>query len=136
LLPACAADANCVEIRTGKSSSADQLAQALARNRLQLNAVTDDEERERRTEAIDRLGRYADLLREATAAALARYSFKLEFADGRWDIAEKECPEVPTIGELVDFEDGECWRVRRSQLVYPQPAGKPPHEYFVCMPVS
>jgi len=119
----------------GRNSSADQLAQALAWNRTQLTTVTDDEERERREEAIDRLGRYADLLREATAAALARYSFKLEFADGRWDIVEKEFPEAPTVGELVDLEDGECWRIRRSQVVHARPAGKPPREYFVCAPV-
>ena len=135
MLPAHAADASSVETRGGRNSSADQLAQALAWNRTQLTGVTDDEERERRGEAIDRLGRYADLLREATAAALARYSFKLEFADGRWDIAEKEFPEAPTVGELVDFEDGECWRIRRSQVVHARPAGKPPREYFVCAPV-
>ena len=130
-----AADASSVEIQAGRSSSADQLAEALARNRMLLTAVTDDEERERRGEAIDRLGRYADLLREATSTALARYSFKLEFEDGRWDIAEKEFPEAPTVGELVDLEDGECWRIRRSQVVHARPAGKPPREYFVCAPV-
>lgn len=125
-----------MEIRAGGSSSADQLAQALAHNRAQLATVTDDEERERRREAIDRLGRYADLLRDATASEVARYSFKLEFADGRWDIAEKEFPQAPAIGELVDFADGGCWRIRRSLLVHPRPAGKSPHEYFVCAPAA
>lgn len=72
------------------SSSADQLAQALARNRQQLVVLADAEERDRRAEAIGRLLCYVDLLREATALSLARYSFKLESPDGRWNLAEKE----------------------------------------------
>jgi hypothetical protein len=123
-----------VERHRGHGTSADQLAQALTRNREQLAAVTDDEERTRRTEAIDRLAQYVDLLQKATAAALVRYSFKLEFADGRWDLAEKELLDAPRIGELIDLADGACWRVSGSQVVRPRPAGKAPREFFVCAP--
>jgi hypothetical protein len=98
--------------------------------------MTDEEERERRTEAIDRFARYVDLLREPTAVALARYCFKMEFADGRWDVAERELPATPRIGELVDLADGERWRIRGSQLVRSRPAGKPPREFFVCAPAG
>jgi hypothetical protein len=125
-----------VEIRPDASSSADQLAEALARHRAQLASVPDEEERAQRADAIDRFAQYAVLLREATAAALARYSFKLVFADGRWDVAEKDLPAPPHIGELVDLADGERWRIRGSQLVRPRPPGKPPHEYFVCTPAG
>ena len=136
LLLATVVDELAVEIRSEVSSSADQLAQALARNRAQLAAMTDEEERAQRADAIDRFAQYADLLREATAATLARYSFKLVFADGRWDLAEKDLSALPHIGELVDLADGERWRIRESQLVAPLPPGKPPHEFFVCAPAG
>lgn len=118
----------------GHGSSADQLADALTRNRAQLGAVSDDEERTRRTDAIDRMAAYVDLLQKATAAALVRYSFKLEFADGRWDLAEKELPAAPLVGEVVDLADGASWRISGSQFVRPRPSGKPPREFFVCAP--
>jgi hypothetical protein len=117
-------------------SSADQLARALSSNRGQLDSVKDREERVRRAEAIERFGQYVDLLREATAEALSRYSFKLEFADGRWTLAEKELPALPQIGELVELADGRRWQVRGSQLVPARPAGKPPREFFVCAPAA
>jgi hypothetical protein len=117
-------------------SSADQLARALSSNRGQLDSVKDQEERLRRAEAIERFGQYVDLLREATAEQLARYSFKLEFADGRWTLEEKELPALPQIGELVELADGRRWQVRGSQLVPARPSGKPPREFFVCAPAA
>jgi len=119
-------------MRPGLSSNADQLAQVLGRSRAQLAAVTDEGERARRADALDGFAEYVDLLREATAAALVRYAFKLEFADGRWDLAEKELPAAPHIGELVDLTNGESWRIHGSQLVHPRPPGRPPREFFVC----
>ena len=125
-----------METRGEVSSSADQLAQALARNRARLASVTDEEERAQRADAIDRFAQYADLLRKETAASLARYSFKLLFADGRWDVAEKDLPAAPHIGELVELADGGRWRIRESQVVRTRPAGKAPHEFFVCAPAA
>ena len=124
-----------MEIRPGLSSSVEELAQVLACNRAQLAAVIDEEERARRAEAIDRFAQYVDLFQQATVAALARYSFKLEFADGRWDLAEKELPATPHIGEFVEFAPGDRWRIHSSQLVRPRPPSKPVRELFVCAPV-
>jgi hypothetical protein len=125
-----------VETHGEVSSSADQLAQALARNRALLAAVADDDERAARADAIDRFSQYTELLREATAASLARYSFKLLFEDGRWDVAEKDLPAVPHVGEVVDLFDGKLWQIRGSQLVRTRPSGKAPHEFFVCAPAA
>ena len=98
--------------------------------------MTDEEERAARADAIDRFSQYAELLREATAASLARYSFKLLFADGRWDVAEKDLPAAPHVGEVVDLFDGELWQIRGSQVVRTRASGKPPHEFFVCAPAA
>lgn len=65
------------------------------------------------------------MLREATAGAVARYSFKLEFSDGRWDLDEQELPAAPRVGDLVEFSDGRRWQIRGSQFVRPRTAGKP-----------
>ena len=125
-----------MESRHEVGSSADQLARALSSNRGQLDSVRDREERLRRAEAIERFGQYIELLREATTEELERYSFKLEFADGRWTLAEKELPALPKIGELVELADGGRWQVRGSQLVPARPSGKPPREFFVCAPAA
>ncbi len=117
-------------------SSADQLAHALSLNRRQLAEVTDEHERKRRAQAIDQLAQYVGLLREATVAATPRYAFKLEFPDGRWNLAEKELAAAPRVGDLVQFSDGGRWRIRGSELVRPRPLGKPPRQFFVCAPAA
>jgi hypothetical protein len=114
--------------------TADALESVLALTRAQLAAVSDDDQRKRRAEAIDQLSQYVRLLRDATSTALRRYCFKLEFPDGRWNVDERELPTAPQVGDLVQFADGCNWRVRRSQLVRPRPQSKPAHEYFVCVP--
>ncbi len=119
-------------MRSRVSSNVDQLALALSRNRERLVAVADGEERARRRDALACVAEYVDLLGEASGEAAARYSFKLEFPDGRWNVAERELPVSPRIGELVVFEDGERWRIRDSQRVVPRPPSKPPREFFVC----
>ena len=77
-------------------SNADRLAEALAGSRSVL-ATVDESERPRRADAIDHFAKYVELLRQTTAATLMRYSFKREFADGRWDVAETELPAEPPL---------------------------------------
>lgn len=134
--PATRADDVGVDVDPELGSSADQLAHALARNRRELATVKGDEARARRAEVIEHFTQYVELLREASAATLARYSFKLEFPDGRWNLAEKELTVTPHVGECVEFADGERWRIRGSQFVHPRPSGKPPREFFVCAPAA
>lgn len=115
-------------------SNADRLAHVLDRSRRTLAEMPDETERSRHAQAIEQLGHYIDLLRDATSEVGARYSLKLELADGRWDVAETDLSARPRIGDLIDLDDGGRWSVRRSQLVRPRPAGKPPREFFVCAP--
>ena len=63
------------------------------------------------------------------------FSFKLELADGRWSIDEKELETAPQIGDIVSFDDGKSWRVRATQFVRAMPSKKPVREFFVCAPV-
>jgi hypothetical protein len=116
-------------------SNADRLADALAGSRQVLPAV-DESERTRRQDAIDHFSRYVELLRQTTATTVARYSFKREFADGRWDVTETELPNTPHVGDLVWFEDGGGpWQIRGLQLV-PRPVGTTQHEFFDCAPAA
>ena len=116
-------------------SNADRLAEALAGSRSYL-ATIDETERPRRSEAIDHFAKYVELLRQTTAATLMRYSFKREFADGRWDVAETELPAEPRIGEYVWFADTGAWKVSGVQRVA-RPVGQaPPHEFFACAPAA
>jgi hypothetical protein len=61
------------------------------------------------------------------------YSLKLEFPDGRWSVDEKQLPERPRVGELV--EHGAWWRVRDIVTVPVRMARKPDREFFVCRPL-
>jgi hypothetical protein len=116
-------------------SNADRLADALAGSRMVL-ATIDESERARRADAIDHFAKYVELLRQTTAATLSRYSFKRQFADGRWDIAETELPGEPRVGEFVWFADTGAWKVSGIQVV-PRPVGQaPPHEFFACAPAA
>jgi hypothetical protein len=63
------------------------------------------------------------------------FSFKLELADGRWNIDEKELDVPPQIGDIVSFDDGCSWRVRASEFVRARPTQKPVRELFVCAPI-
>jgi hypothetical protein len=64
------------------------------------------------------------------------FSFKLELADGRWCIDEKELDTAPQIGDIVSFDDGKSWRVRATHFVRAMPSKKPVREFFVCAPVG
>lgn len=117
------------------TQNADQLEQALDATRRTLGDVAAGEQRTRRASAIEQAARYVALLRAAGDAGQrtqAPFWFKLEFPDGRWNVAERRLEAAPRVGDVVSFDDGSRWRVRDSQLVKPRPAQKPPREFFVC----
>jgi hypothetical protein len=114
------------------SLNADHLERSLSRQRATLSEIVDDEQRSRRTEAMERIGNYVGLLRAAEGCPV-NFSFKLELQDGRWDIAEKNMTAPPRVGDVLSLA-GREWRVRASQLVKPRPSGRPAREVFVCAP--
>jgi hypothetical protein len=129
--------------------NADQIDQALASKRVGLAGVENDEQRSRHEQAIEQMANYVSMLRDTTttSASLAAaygpdgrlrrpFSFKLEFADGRWNVDEKELEAAPQIGDIISFDDGRPWRVRASTLVRARPARKPVREFFVCAPAA
>ena len=129
--------------------NADQIDQALASERVGLAHVDNDEQRSRHEQAIEQMANYVSMLRDTTttSASLAAaygpdgrlrrpFSFKLEFADGRWNVDEKELEAAPQIGDIISFDDGRPWRVRASTLVRARPARKPVREFFVCAPAA
>ena len=85
-------------------TNADQLGDSLAHNRATLSLIEDDDERARRTAAIEEAERYVALLRDG--AARRAFSFKLEFGDGRWDVDEQSLASEPRVGDEVSFDDG------------------------------
>jgi hypothetical protein len=115
-------------------TNAERLARALEVSRREAGALADEQERSRLTQAIAQFSQYVDLLREASPPSEALYSFKLEFGDGQWNLAEKELGASPHVGDSVEFEPGRRWRVRGSQLVQSGPARNRPREFFVCVP--
>ncbi len=96
--------------------------------------------------AIEHLAEYAAMLRalverpsaapEPAGPASARYLLKLELADGRWDLVERNLPERPRPGTLVNLSSCGAWQVRGSALVFAATPRKPPYEYFVCQPAA
>jgi len=115
-------------------TNADQLGDSLAHNRATLSLIEDDDERARRTAAIEEAERYVALLRDG--AARRAFSFKLEFGDGRWDVDEQSLASEPRVGDEVSFDDGRRWRVRGFQVVPARPAHKPARRFLVCAPVA
>ena len=128
--------------------NADQLASALAQERDCLSGLENAEQRSRHEQAIEQMDTYVSMLRDTTttSASLAAaygpdgrrrrpFSFKLEFADGRWNVDEKELETAPQVGDIVSFDDGRPWRVSASQFVRARPSRKPTREFFVCAPV-
>jgi hypothetical protein len=115
--------------------NAQRLERLVARTRddlLHLDAV----DRVRRDEVIGGFARYVELLREAAATAHpARYSFKLDFPDGRWDLVEQELTNEPRVGDLVWF-DGSPWQIRGHRLVPRRPDPAHPHDFLACSPAT
>jgi hypothetical protein len=64
-----------------------------------------------------------------------RYSFKLEFPDGRWDLAEQELATEPRVGDLVWF-DGSPWEIFGHRLVPRCTSAAQMHDFFACMPAA
>lgn len=129
--------------------NADHLDSVLASNREDLSELGGGDARARHEQAIEQMANYVSMLRDTTttSASLAAaygpdgrprrpFSFKLEFADGRWDVDEKELDTAPKIGDIVSFGDGRPWRIRASQFVRARPTRKPMREFFVCAPVA
>jgi hypothetical protein len=98
----------------------------------------DDEDgtRARRAEAMAQIARYVELLGEAMHGDKpARYTLKLEFPDGRWDLIEQELPSEPRAGDLVWLEQAP-WQVVGSHMVRPRPSHKPEYAVFACSPAA
>jgi hypothetical protein len=115
--------------------SADALQHALDAQRLALRHVA-EEDRTRRSDAIDRLAQYVSLLRKASNSEPAFYSFKLVFPDGRWDVEESRLERAPSVGEVVELGGRGRWKIRGSQFVKPRPSQKPAREFFLCAPAA
>lgn len=116
--------------------NAERLETFVEAGRGAMRGLHEDEERTRRGAAIDGFVRYVQLLREAAASARpARYAFKLEFPDGRWDLAEQELSQEPRVGDLVWFE-GSPWQIHGRREVPSRPNAAPPHSFLACAPAA
>ena len=121
-------------------ANADALERALAARRLDLRGIAEDDERDRRADALSLFEGYTALLRVPAAHRAVRnpvrYCFKLVFPDGRWSIDEKQLPTAPHEGDVLAFAGYGDWRIEGSQRVGVKPAGKPQREFFVCAPAA
>jgi hypothetical protein len=120
-----------VDRAAASSTNADTLSRAVARSRAALAQVPDEADRARHAAALDSLAHYIGLL----GGGRDTYTLKLELADGRWDVTERELAGRPQVGEVLKLESGD-WCVRRTQLVHPSTPGraKPAREFLVCAP--
>ena len=126
-----------MEVKSDPQSrrNADQLDHVLASKRVDLARLDNEEARSRHEQAIEQMATYVSMY--GPDGRLRRpFSFKLEFADGRWNVDEKELDVAPQVGDIISFGDGPPWRVRASQLVRARPAQKPVREFFVCAPAA
>jgi hypothetical protein len=83
--------------------------------------------------ALAHLTSYVTLLRtNVTGSPRVRCLFKLELADGRWDVAEHELSATPTVGDEVRLDAKGTWRVDSTALVGRARGPKDPHRVFVC----
>jgi hypothetical protein len=116
--------------------NADRLESFVEAGRGALGRLSEDDDRARRGAAIDGFARYAQLLREAAAGTRpGRYAFKLEFPDGRWDLAEQELSNEPRVGDLVWF-DGAPWQILGHREVPRRPSKTAPHNFLACAPAA
>jgi hypothetical protein len=116
------------------SGNVERLEEYVARGRAGLAALPESEQRQRRGEAIAAFTDYIGLLRETATSGRERYAFKLEFPDGRWDIAEQALLSEPHVGDLVWFE-GVPWQVLGHRSV-PRKYAHTPHEFLACAPAA
>ena len=130
------ADLPSVESENTVLGNAEALERIVERSRDALPRLSEEDERPRRDAAIAGFVRYAQLLREAAASANpSRYSFKLEFPDGRWDLQEQELAQEPRVGDLVWFE-GSPWQILGRRQVPRRPRASRPHEFLACAPAA
>jgi hypothetical protein len=116
--------------------NAERLETFVEAGRGALGRLSEDDDRSRRCAAIEGFARYAQLLREAAASTRpGRYAFKLEFPDGRWDLAEQELSNEPRVGDLVWFE-GSPWQILGHREVPSRPSKAPPHSFLACAPAA
>ena len=107
-----------MEVKSDPQSrrNADQLDHVLASKRVDLARLDNEEARSRHEQAIEQMATYVSMLRDTTttSASLAAaygpdgrlrrpFSFKLEFADGRWNVDEKELDVAPQVGDIISF---------------------------------
>jgi len=94
-----------------------------------------DGERSRRSSAIDAMVGYVQLLKETVPTAPPRrYAFKLEFPDGRWDVAEQALDSEPRVGDLIWF-GAAAWQVLGHRQV-PRMRAETPHTFLACAPAA
>jgi hypothetical protein len=121
-------------------ANAEALERALAARRRELGRIDTEEERTRRTQALELIEQYTLLLREPAPATPrrnpVRYCFKLVFPDGRWSVDEKSLAAAPREGDVVEIDGYGNWRIESSQRVGAKPSGKAPREFFVCAPAA
>jgi hypothetical protein len=129
-------DAIRVEGENPVLGNAEELERYVARGRNELPQLSEEDDRARRGAAIEGFAKYAQLLREAASGVRpARYSFKLEFPDGRWDLAEQELSKEPRVGDLVWFE-GTPWQILGHREVPRRPSAARPHQFLACAPAA
>ena len=83
-------------------------------------------------EALEHLTSYATLLRTNLSHPTVRCMFKLELADGRWDLTEHELPRAPSVGDKIWLHDRGTWRVDATEQVSRARGPQTPHKLFVC----
>jgi hypothetical protein len=123
-----------VDRAAASRANVEFLDRAVARGRERLSTLAEEEVRARRADATGHVAWYVGLLRQATGTiAPVAYPLKLEFADGRWDVAESKLASKPQLGDVLRLANGD-WCVRGRQLVHPSIPGKPGREFLVCAP--
>lgn len=113
--------------------NAERLEEFVERGRAGIGGLSESEQL-RRGAAIAAFTDYIGLLRDATPGAVERYQFKLEFPDGRWDVAEQALQAEPRVGDLVWF-DGFPWQVLGHRSV-PRKHSDRAHEFLACAPAA
>lgn len=129
-----------IDVGEFAKTNAEALERLLAARRLELRGIAEDDERDRRAEALSLVEAYTALLRAPAVQAAVRnpvrYCFKLVFPDGRWSIDEKQLPSPPSEGDIVVFDGFGDWRIQGSERVDAKPSGKRSREFFVCAPAG
>lgn len=125
------------------AQNADELSRRLAARRHELAAGSDAREVSHAAAAVAAFDSYVSLLEMAAPIELASVRasprtmmLKLEFSDGRWDVAEGELDELPRVGDTLLLADGRMSRVREIQTVLSGRSCKPPRDVVVCTLVA